>query len=77
MTQKKQHTETKMYANKEKAYLTAQYYGFEGILPPEINKNDEASAKTLKKPHLDITRAEAFLPSIENRVAIVRHYLEN
>ncbi len=77
MTQKKQNTETKMYTNKEKAYLTAQYYGFEGILPPEINKNDEASAKTLKKPHLDITRAEAFLPSIENRVAIVRHYLEN
>ena len=66
----------KEYTNKEKAYNIAQFYGFEGIFAPEISKNDEVIAKTLKKPHPDNTLLESLMPSIENRISLARHYLE-
>ncbi len=64
------------YTNKEKAYNIAQFYGFEGIFAPEVTKADEAIAKTLKKPHPDTTSLELRMPSIENRVSLMRHYLD-
>jgi histidyl-tRNA synthetase len=66
----------KEYVNKEKAYNIAQYYGFEGIHAPEITKVDEAMAKTLKKLHPDTTAQEAQMPSVENRISLVRNYLD-
>ena len=66
----------KEYTNKEKAYNIAQFYGFEGIVLPEISKADEAMAKSLKKPHPENTVTELQMPSIENRISLVLHYLE-
>jgi histidyl-tRNA synthetase len=66
----------KEYVNKEKAYNIAQYYGFEGISAPEITKADEAMAKTLKKIHPDTTAQESQMPSVENRISLVRNYLD-
>lgn len=66
----------KEYINKEKAYTIAQYYGFEGILEPEITKADEAIAKTLKKIHPENTSQELQMPSVPNRISLARHYLE-
>lgn len=76
MAQKIPQTKVKTVTNKEKAYITAQYYGFEGVHNPAINKNDEAIAKTLKKPHPEVTPAEENLPSVEDRIALVRSYFE-
>ncbi|MEI7513234.1 MAG: His/Gly/Thr/Pro-type tRNA ligase C-terminal domain-containing protein [bacterium] len=73
---KQQQKIQKEYANKEKAYTIAQYYGFEGIFSPEITKADESIAKTLKKPHPENTEQELRMPSIESRISLVRHYLE-
>ena len=64
------------YSNKEKAFTIAQYYGFEGISAPEVNKVDEAISKTLKKPHPDNTDQEQIMPTIETRISLVRKYLE-
>ena len=66
----------KEYTNKEKAYNIAQFYGFEGILIPEATKADEAVSKILKKQHPDSTTLEQQMASVENRVSLVRHYLE-
>ena len=66
----------KAYTNKEKAYIISQYYGFEGTNIPQKIKTDEVTAKTLQKPHPEMTKSEENLPSVEDRIALNRHYLE-
>ena len=74
-TQKKIQTKTTGYTNKEKAFLISQYYGFEGVDAPQIEKTDELSAKTLEKIHPGVTKAETYLPSTALYVSILRNYL--
>lgn len=76
MAQKILQKKSKTTENKDKAFITAQYYGFEGVSAPAINKNDEAVAKTLKKPHPEVTASEENLPQTEERIALVRGYFE-
>lgn len=70
----KKESKQKGYANKEKAYHVAEYYGFEGIETWTTDKQDESSAKTLLKQHTSSTHAEVFLPEVISLAGLLRHY---
>lgn len=68
-------TEKQRYFNKEKAYLTAKHYGFEGVFAPSIRQVDKDAAKTLRKNIKGELKIEKELHSLESRVAVLRHFL--
>ena len=63
------------YFNKEKAYITAKHYGFEGVFAPAIHQVDKDAAKTLRKNLKGELKIEKELHSLESRVAVLRHFL--